>query len=279
VTDRLRATILGCGASPGVPRLGNDWGACDPANPRNRRSRCSLLIERFGAGLRPTRVLVDTGPDMRAQLLAANADAIDGVIYTHAHADHTHGIDELRVFAQNTKRLVNVYADEPTAAHLEYAFAYCFASPTGSLYPPILRMHRITSGVPLTITGAGGEVALMPLRQIHGEIDSLALRVGSLAYSCDVSGLPPETERALAGLDVWIVDGLRDKPHPSHFSVADALAWIARIGPRRAVLTHMTNDLDYAKLKARLPGHVEPAYDGMTIDFSMASATASKSMV
>jgi phosphoribosyl 1,2-cyclic phosphate phosphodiesterase len=265
---RYRATVLGCGASPGVPRIGNDWGLCDPNEPRNRRTRCSLLIEKFGDGARPTRVLVDTGADVRAQLLAADVDAIDAVVYTHSHADHTHGIDELRAFAQNTRRLVDVYADGPTAGHLEHAFAYCFATQAGSLYPPILRMHRIVAGTAFTIAGPGGEVALQPLRQIHGDIESLCLRVGGLAYSCDVSDVPPETERALAKLEAWIVDGLRDKPHPSHFSVADALGWVKRVAPRRAILTHMTNELDYASLKARLPAGVEPAYDGMAIDFA-----------
>ncbi len=264
---QYRATILGCGASPGVPRIGNDWGMCDPANPKNRRSRTALLIERFGSGQRPTRVLVDTGPDLRTQLLAANVDAIDGVVYTHAHADHVHGIDDLRAFSLSTRRLVDVYADDATADHLERAFGYCFRTPDGGLYPPILKMHRIAAGTRLTIAGPGGEVAMLPLRQVHGEIDSLCLRVGDFAYSCDVSDVPPETERALAGLDAWVVDGLRDKPHPSHFTVAEALAWIQRVGTRRAVLTHMTNDLDYAALAARLPANVQPAYDGLTIDF------------
>jgi phosphoribosyl 1,2-cyclic phosphate phosphodiesterase len=268
VSGRARAIILGCGASPGVPRLGNDWGACDPSEPRNRRTRTALLLERFAAGSRPTRVLVDTGPDVRAQLLAANVDAVDAVVYTHAHADHTHGIDELRVLAQNKRGLVDVYADDATAAHLERTFGYCFRAPAGSLYPPILRMHRIVPGVALTIAGPGGEVVLMPLRQIHGEIDSLCLRTGDLAYSCDVSDLPPDTERALGGLGAWIVDGLRDTPHVSHFSVSDALGWIERLRPKRAILTHMTNDLDYQALKRRLPPHVEPAYDGMILEFS-----------
>jgi phosphoribosyl 1,2-cyclic phosphate phosphodiesterase len=271
VTSQFRATILGCGASPGVPRIGNDWGACDPLEPKNRRLRTSLLVERFAEGApRPTRVLVDSGPDVRAQLLAANVDALDGVIYTHAHADHTHGIDELRVLAQRGRHLVDVYADAPTADHLERAFAYCFATQSGGLYPPILAMHRITHGVALRISGPGGEIALQPLRQMHGEIDSLCLRIGALAYSCDVSDLPPESVGALSGLDVWIVDGLRDRPHPSHFSVGQALGWIDRLKPKRAVLTHMTNELDYAALKARLPAGVEPGYDSMTVAFSMA---------
>jgi phosphoribosyl 1,2-cyclic phosphate phosphodiesterase len=276
VSGGTRAIILGCGASPGVPRLGNDWGSCDPSEPKNRRTRTSLLVERFGGGGRPTRVLVDTGPDVRAQLLDANVEAIDAVVYTHAHADHTHGIDELRVFAQNKHGLVDVYADEATGGHLERTFGYCFQSPPGGLYPPILRMHRIAAGEPLTIGGPGGEVRLLPLRQIHGEIDSLCLRVGGLAYSCDVSDLPSDTERALAGLDVWVVDGLRDTPHVSHFSVSDALAWIERLRPKRAVLTHMTNDLDYGALKLRLPPHVEPAYDGMILEFSAGYAHRSE---
>jgi phosphoribosyl 1,2-cyclic phosphate phosphodiesterase len=275
VTSRYRATILGCGASPGVPRIGNDWGACDPSNPRNRRTRTSLLVERVGGGQRPTRVLIDTGPDMRAQLLATNVDAIDGVVYTHAHADHTHGIDDLRAFAQNTGHLVSIFADDMTADHLERTFAYCFRTPTSSLYPPILRMHRLTIGVPFTITGPGGELTLLPLRQIHGDTDSLCLRIGGLAYSCDVSDVPAETQPVLAGIDLWIVDGLRDRPHPSHFTVGQALGWIDRLKAKRAVLTHMTNDLDYAELRGRLPAHVEPAYDGMTVEFDgnpMASA-------
>jgi phosphoribosyl 1,2-cyclic phosphate phosphodiesterase len=270
VTGRYRATVLGCGASPGVPRIGNDWGLCDPNEPRNYRTRTSLLIERFDGGPRPTRVLVDTGPDVRTQLLAARVDAVDAVIYTHAHADHTHGIDELRVFAQSTKHLIDVYADDATAAHLEHAFAYCFATQPGGLYPPILAMHRIAADRPLAIVGPGGQVTINPLRQVHGDIDSLCLRVAGLAYSCDVSDLPSATVAALANLDVWILDALRDRPHPSHFNVQEALAWIGRLKPRRAILTHMTNELDYATLNARLPAGVEPGYDGMTIDLSTA---------
>jgi phosphoribosyl 1,2-cyclic phosphate phosphodiesterase len=264
---RLRATILGCGASPGVPRIGNDWGACDPAEPRNRRTRCSLLIERFDDGnARPTRVLIDTGPDVRFQLLAANVDHVDGVIFTHAHADHIHGIDDLRVFWLNTKRLVDVYADAATKARLDEGFGYCFRSPPGSAYPPILKHHPVEAGTPLTISGPGGPVALMPFRQVHGDIDSLGLRFAGIAYSCDISDVPPESMQHVAGLNVWIVDALRYKPHPSHFSLADALRWIERVKPRRAILTHLHGDLDYATLKRELPRHVEPAHDGMVID-------------
>jgi phosphoribosyl 1,2-cyclic phosphate phosphodiesterase len=270
---RHRATILGCGASPGVPRIGNDWGACDPNEPRNRRTRCSLLIERFAtANARPTRILVDTGPDMRTQLLDANVDHVDAVIYTHAHADHIHGIDDLRAFWLNAKRLVDVYSDAPTKARLDEAFSYCFRSAPGSFYPPILKHHMLTPGELLTIDGAGGPITVMPFRQVHGDIDTIGLRCEGLAYSCDISDLPPESRDAVAGLDVWILDALRYRPHPSHFSVSDALSWVERVKPRRAIFTHMHSDVDYATLKASLPPHVEPAYDGMDFDFAANTA-------
>ena len=267
MTARHRATILGCGASPGVPRIGNDWGACDPNEPRNRRTRCSLLLERFADDARPTRVLIDTSPDMRAQLLAADVDWIDAVVYTHAHADHVHGIDDLRAFWLQAKKRVPVYGDDPTVDHLLHAFAYCFTRSASGLYPAILEHHRIRSGTPLTIDGAGGPLTLMPFRQVHGDIDTLGVRVGSLAYSCDVSDVPPESLPRLADLDIWILDALRHTPHPSHLSVADATAWVDRLKPRRAIFTHMHGDLDYAALKRSLPPTIEPAYDGMTLDF------------
>jgi phosphoribosyl 1,2-cyclic phosphate phosphodiesterase len=263
----LRITVLGCGASPGVPRIGNDWGACDPNEPRNVRTRCSILIERIGANPKSaTRVLVDTGPDMRAQLLAAGVSSIDAVVYTHAHADHVHGIDDLRAFWQNTGKLVDIYADEATYRRIEKAFGYCFATQPGSFYPPILKHHTIAAGRALTIAGAGGPLTIMPFRQIHADIETLGLLAGAFAYSCDVSDLPPEALPYLTGLDVWIVDALRYTTHKSHFSVSEALAWIDRVKPARAVLTHLHGDLDYASLKAQLPPGVEPAYDGMVID-------------
>jgi phosphoribosyl 1,2-cyclic phosphate phosphodiesterase len=270
MTGRLRFTILGCGASPGVPRIGNDWGACDPAEPRNRRTRCSLLIERVDAATgRRTTVLIDTGPDVREQLLSAGVNTLDGVIYTHAHADHVHGIDDLRAFWQNTGRLVDVYSDAATQERLDQAFGYCFRTASGSNYPPILRHHLVTPGTPVTITGDGGPITLLPLRQIHGDIDTLAIRVGGLAYSCDVSDVPADTIDALTGLDVWIVDALRYKPHPSHFTVAEAVEWIGRLKPCRAVLTHLHSDLDYATLRAELPEGIEPGFDGMVLEASV----------
>jgi phosphoribosyl 1,2-cyclic phosphate phosphodiesterase len=263
----LRITVLGCGASPGVPRIGNDWGACDPNEPRNVRTRCSILIERIGQDPnRPTRVQVDTGPDMRAQLLAAGVNFIDAVIYTHAHADHVHGIDDLRAFWQNTGKLVDIYADAATMRRLNEAFAYCFATQPGSFYPPILKHHPAVVGEPIVIDGAGGPLTIVPFRQHHADIETLGLRVGRFAYSCDVSDLPAESLPSITGLDLWIVDALRHKTHLSHFSVDEALAWIGRVKPKRAALTHLHGDLDYAALKAELPSGVEPAYDGMVID-------------
>jgi len=260
----LQVTILGCGTSGGVPRVGDHWGACDPANPKNRRRRCSLLVERHGAG-GETGVLVDTSPDLRQQLLDAGTGWIDGVLYTHDHADHVHGIDDLRQVAFNGRRRVDVYFDEATGKLLRSRFAYCFESPAGSDYPPILRGHEIVAGETVKIGGAGGAIEALPFRQMHGSGETLGFRFGGLAYSPDVSDFPEESLKALHDLDVWVIDALRPAPHPSHFSVEQALAWIARVKPKRAVLTHMHVDLDYATLSRELPKGVEPAYDGMVL--------------
>lgn len=266
---RVKLTILGCGASPGVPRIDGNWGACDPNEPRNYRTRCSALIERFGdTDQRPTRVLIDTGPDLRVQMLAAKVDALDGVVYTHTHADHVHGIDDLRSYALIQRRMIDVYADDPAYAKLISSFGYCFRAPPGSAYPPILRRTRIVAGTPFMVDGPGGLVTLLPFRQLHGDIESLGIRVGTIAYSCDVSGLPDESLPALAGLDAWVVDALRQAPHPSHFNLGQALQWIERIAPRRAYLTHLHADLDYAEMMSVLPAGVEPAYDGLSIEMA-----------
>jgi phosphoribosyl 1,2-cyclic phosphate phosphodiesterase len=258
----LKLTILGCGTSGGVPRVGNHWGACDPANPKNRRRRCSLLAERAGVG-GATAALVDTSPDLRQQLLDAGVGWLDGVLYTHDHADHTHGIDDLRQVAFNGKRRVNVYYDELTGQQLRERFHYCFAS--RSEYPAILDGHVIRAGERVSIAGAGGAIEALPFRQIHGQGETLGFRFGGIAYSPDVSDLPDESLSALVGLDVWILDALRYTPHPSHLTVEQALGYIARVKPKRAVLTHMHVDLDYETLRRELPEGVEPAYDGMVL--------------
>jgi phosphoribosyl 1,2-cyclic phosphate phosphodiesterase len=263
---RLRVTVLGCGSSPGVPRIGGDWGKCDPDNPKNRRRRCSILVQTFNDRGDATNVLVDTSPDMREQVLDVGIKRVDGVLYTHAHADHIHGIDDLRAFWINTGERVDIYADQTTMVRLHEAFGYCFKSPEGSFYPPILQAHDIRAGEPVTIDGAGGTLLCLPFNQRHGSINSLGFRFGGLAYSPDVSDLDADAIEALQDLDVWIVDALRDKPHPSHFSLREALDWIDRIKPKRAILTHMHVDLDYETMRRELPAHVEPAYDGLVID-------------
>jgi phosphoribosyl 1,2-cyclic phosphate phosphodiesterase len=272
----LKFTILGCGSSGGVPRPALGWGVCNPNNPKNRRRRTSLLVERrpppnppplAGEGREGvTRVLVDTSPDLREQLLDAEVDWLDGVLYTHEHADHTHGIDDLRALFIKQRRPVDVYLDEATAKVMLARFGYCFRAPPGSEYPPIVHDHGLAAGQPIAVTGEGGAITALPILQQHGDIASYGFRFGNLAYSCDLSAIPAASVPALNGLDVWIVDALRYRPHPSHFSLDDALHWIERLKPRRAILTNLHADLDYDELRAKLPAHVEPAYDGMTVE-------------
>jgi len=269
--SELEFTILGCGSSGGVPRCDGEWGACDPADPRNRRRRCALLVRRHGS-LGTTTVIVDTGPDLREQLLSADVRHLDAVLYTHAHADHLHGIDDLRGLVLRNRRRIPVYMDEATALRARDGFGYCFAAPPGSSYPPILEDRRIRAGEPVVVDGAGGPIAALPFRQHHGDIDALGFRFGGLAYSSDINGLPPESVPLLEELDVWIVDALRDSPHGSHFSVADALGWIERLKPRRAVLTNLHFDLDYQALAARLPPGVDPAHDGLVLHGAVAAS-------
>ncbi len=261
---QLRFTILGCGSSGGVPRLGANWGDCDPAEPRNRRRRCSMLVERRN-GDGQTVVLIDTAPDMREQLLDAGVGHLDAVLWTHAHADHTNGIDDLRQIVFNTRRRLAVWADAETQDALRERFGYVFHQPEGSPYPPILDMHTIAGDV--TIDGHGGPITFRPLRARHGHIDALGFRIGPLAYLPDAVEIPEESWPVLEGLDTWVVDALRRKPHPTHAHLALTLDWIARARPRRAVLTNMHNDLDYRALAAELPDHVIPAHDGMTLTF------------
>jgi phosphoribosyl 1,2-cyclic phosphate phosphodiesterase len=261
----LRFTILGCGSSGGVPRVAVGWGACDPAEPRNRRRRCSLLVERrSAAGV--TRVLVDTGPDVREQLLDAGVDRLDAVLYTHEHADHTHGIDDLRPLAIHAHARVEVWCDARMSGFLNERFGYVFRTPPGSDYPPILTERRLVAGETTTIQGAGGPIEALPFELIHGRDRALGFRFGDAAYTPDLNAVPEASEPHLWNLDLWIVDALRDIPHPSHFSVDDALGWIERTRPRRAILTNLHTDLDYASLKARLPAHIDVAFDGMTVE-------------
>lgn len=268
---KLRATILGSGSSGGVPRIGNHWGACDPSEPRNRRRRCSLLVEQWDSDpTQKTTVLVDTSPDMRDQLIDANVSWIDGVLYTHDHADQSHGIDDLRMVALNGRRRVDVWMDEPTERSLTSRFAYCFVQAPDSGYPAILSSHRIERmGTPIRIEGKGGTIEAVPFDQDHGGIRSLGFRFGPLAYSSDLVALPEESFALIDGVECWIVDALRYTPHPTHAHVGMALEWIERVKPKQGVLTNLHVDLDYRKLESELPSGVEPAFDGMTIEFDL----------
>jgi phosphoribosyl 1,2-cyclic phosphate phosphodiesterase len=263
---RLQVRILGSGSSGGVPRIGNDWGACDPAEPRNRRSRCSVLLRWSGSGARDqTLVLVDTSPDMRDQLLAANVQRLDAVLMTHDHADQVHGLDDLRALVLRAYKRIPVHMDEPTAVTLGVRFGYCFEGM--GAYPAILdKLVDIRAGQAMEVPGAGGAMPVLPLEQDHGGGPSLGFRIGNFAYCNDVVRLPEETLARLGGLDTLVVDALRYKPHPTHASVSDALAWIERLKPRRAILTNLHVDLDYRKLRSELPEGVEPAFDGMELE-------------
>jgi phosphoribosyl 1,2-cyclic phosphate phosphodiesterase len=265
-----RFTLLGCSSSPGVPRINGDWGNCDPNNPRNRRTRASFLIEQIGPDGGKTTVVVDTGPDFREQMIRAQVAHIDAVIYSHAHADHLHGIDDLRGYFITQRNRIPIHAEPYTMARIEEGFGYCLKTPSGSNYPPIVAPQIIEDmSAPIEVNGAGGPITLLPLEQQHGDIISIGLRVGNVAYCCDVSDFPDETVAKLSGLDLLVIDALQYRPHPSHLSLEQALGWIARLAPKRAVLTHMHTPLDYETVMAETPSHVEPGYDQFTMQFEM----------
>ncbi len=261
-----KITILGCGSSGGVPRIGNEWGRCDPSNPKNRRRRCSALVTQSGpAG--ETRILFDTSPDLREQLLSNGISHLDAVLYTHEHADHTHGIDDLRaLFLLNRKR-VEIWADDATGRMLGTRFAYCFYAAPGSDYPPIINLNAMEAGQAVTVAGAGGAITATPFHVHHGTIDALGFRLGDMAYTPDIDGVPDASLAQLENLDLWIVDALRRNPHPSHWCLAQTLEWIARMKPRRAVITNLHVDMDYDTLARELPAGMEPAYDGLELVF------------
>ncbi len=265
---RARFILLGTGSSGGVPGIDGDWGACDPFEPRNRRLRCGALLERFNDTGKVTRILIDTSPDLREQLLACGTPHIDAVVYTHDHADQAHGIDDVRAYANRQRGPIPVYFDADTKARLESRFAYIFQGAGG--YPPIMNAQAaVPYYKPLEIGGRGGPVTLLPLDMEHGRIRCTGFRMGDLAYCNDVNVLPPRTMAALHGLDTLIIDALRYTPHPSHAHLDLTLSWIEALKPRRAILTNLHVDMDYRTLLRDLPKGVEPAHDGMAIDFDL----------
>lgn len=262
---RLKVTILGCGSSGGVPRADGEWGACNSINPKNYRTRCSILVEQFGENLTyPTRVLIDTSPDLRVQLLAAKVKKIDAVLFTHDHADQTHGIDDLRPIAFINRKRIDAYFDASTAKTLLPKFAYVFHGHERNNYPAILNHLTMPDiGQSLTISGEGGDLVFEPLELVHGGIMSLGFRFGNIAYCNDTNFIPPETMAKLGGLDLLIVDCLRYTVHPSHAHFDQTISWIAELKPKHAILTNLHIDLDYDELAARLPDSAEPAFDMM----------------
>ncbi len=256
----MRVTVLGCGGSAGVPTIGNRWGACDPTEPRNRRRRPSILVESGG-----TQILVDTTPELREQLIDARVNRLDAVLYTHEHADHSHGIDDLREINRLMDAPVKVYGPAEALAGLSARFGYCFKPLPPEVdfyYHPVLEAHAINGIEPFTI----GSILVRPFLQDHGWSTTFGYRFGNFAYSTDVKTLDDRAFEALAGVTDWIVDCVREEVHPVHSHLEATLAWIRRVQPRRAWLTHMSNGLDYRTLAAKLPAGVAPAYDGLVID-------------
>jgi len=265
----LEFTILGCGSSGGVPRADGDWGDCNPANPKNRRRRCSLLVRRKGASEETeTTVIVDTSPDLVSQTSEAGAKRMDGVLLTHDHADQTHGIDDIRAFFIRQRAKIGCHMDSATAESMRRRFGYIFEGEGG--YPAIGDIRIVPEhGAAWAIDGPSGAIPVTTFDQDHGGVRSLGYRFGNVAYSSDVVGLDDAAFEALRDLDVWIVDALRWRPHPTHAHVDMALEWIERVKPRRAILTNMHIDLDFDDLAARLPAGVEPAFDGLRFEHQL----------
>ncbi|MBY8975012.1 MBL fold metallo-hydrolase [Rhodobacteraceae bacterium NNCM2] len=267
--DVLRFTVLGCGSSGGVPRIGPtgpNWGACDPDNPKNRRTRCALLVQRVNdAGT--TTVLIDAGADISGQLIREGVGLIDALILTHEHADHVHGLDDMRMVTFNRRQRIPAWMDARTEENMMQRFAYIFEQAPGSGYPAIMDRNVING--PLLIDGPGGEIEFKGFHVVHGDIMSMGFRIGPLAYIPDISEMTEAAWEAVAGVDCWILDALRWTRHPSHSHVEQSLEWIERVAPRRAYITDMHVDVDYDDLMARTPDNVEPAYDGLVVEYPL----------
>lgn len=270
----LSVTILGSGCSTGVPRIDGFWGACDPNEPKNRRSRCSAWFSLYDNATPDlnTSVLVDTSPELREQAVRARMGHIDAILWTHDHADQVHGLDDMRAFTFARNRPIDGYTDAATLATLRRRFDYVFSGKFG--YPPVCIEHEIPShGTPWSVEGEGGTMPVVTFDQVHGPIHSVGYRIGDVAYSSDVSDIPDESWPALQGLKLWIVDAMRRKPHPTHAHLEKTLGWVEKIKPERTILTNLHQDMDYATLKAELPDGVEPAYDQMRIEVPLIGGT------
>jgi phosphoribosyl 1,2-cyclic phosphate phosphodiesterase len=253
----MRVTVLGCGASTGVPAIGPNWGKCDPADPRNRRRRVSLLVEKGDVA-----ILIDTSPDLREQLIDARVRRLDAVLMTHAHADHLHGIDDIRQLNRLMKAAIPLWGDAKTLGEIRRRFSYTLEPPDvpGQFYKPTLEAHEILG--PFAVCG----VPVVPFAQDHGFSTTLGFRIGLMGYSTDVTELDEDAFAAIAGIELWIVDCMRKAPHPTHSHLSKTLGWIERVRPRRAILTHMDQSLDYRTLAAELPAGVEPGFDGLVVE-------------
>lgn len=274
----IRARILGCGSSGGVPRADGDWGLCDPENPKNYRLRCSLLVERaeslehLESGC-ATRLLIDTSPDLRQQLLGAGSPMLDAVAFTHIHADQSHGIDDVRAIVYRKRAKLPAFANRQTAGTLAHRFDYIFETPPGSGYPPLLDLSMLPAGEGQVVTGEGGQVSFSLFDVEHGGAPCSGVRIGPIAYTPDVNGMDEIAMQAVSGAGLWIVDALREKPHPSHAHLAMTLDWIAKAKPGLAVLTNLHVDMDYERLRSKLPDGVRPAFDGLSVTLDADSGT------
>jgi phosphoribosyl 1,2-cyclic phosphate phosphodiesterase len=258
----MKVTILGCGGAGGVPLIGGDWGVCDPNEPKNRRMRASILVETDNG----SHILVDTSPDMRQQLLNAGISTIDAILYTHHHADHVHGIDDLRTINRISRRVIDTYGSASCLTSIRKRFDYVFTPPPHEdgqpvFFKPCLDAHEVRPGEPFTVA----RTEIQPFAQDHGFMETLGFRFGDFVYSTDLVNLDQAAFDALKGIKVWVVGCLGDQPHPTHAHLDKVLGWIDRLKPMRAILTHMAGSLDYQNLRARMPSGVEPAYDGMII--------------
>ena len=264
--DKLSVTILGCGSSGGVPRLSDGWGLCDPNNIKNNRLRCSILLTHETI-LGKSWYLIDTSPDLRQQLLKAKINYLDGVIFTHSHADHMHGIDDLRMIFFKRKSRIPIWGNYETLNRISISFKYLLEQEQGTKYPPILISNTINDkNDNFILNGTSGEILVEPLLVKHGDIDALGFKINKMAYIPDISDFYQDTFSKLYNLDILIIDALRRNPHPAHAHLEKTLNWIEKLKPKKAILTNMHNDLDYEAIKQETPENVEPAHDGLIIN-------------